>query len=130
MQDITQFDRQLGGAMQMVVTHLRLGYPTRMIFEKLAQTLPQPAAGIFHRLATLTYTEMEIITELEHINQEIPSEHLRQVVTALWQHHYRGGELADRLEPVAEEIVRKAGLDPDVRAQINVLRQMVASEAR
>lgn len=125
MQDTQEFDCQLGESVYMIVLMLRVGYPLQMIFENLASHMPYPIADTLNTLATYAYTEMDVISELEVINQQIPSAHLRDVVTAFWHHHNQGGNLADWLEPVAAEIIRKAGIDPQVHEQFRILQGML-----
>lgn len=125
MQDTTEFDRQLGESVHMMVLLLRVGYPLQMIFENLARTLPKPISETFQTLASSTYTEMEVIAELEVIHRQIPSTHLKDVVTAFWHHHNQGGELANWLEPVATGIIKQVGVDPQVQKQSYVLRGML-----
>lgn len=125
MQDTQEFDCQLGESVHMIVLMLRVGYPLKMIFENLSSSLPQPIADTFNILATSTYTEMDVIAELETINQQSPSVHLRDVVTAFWHHHNQGGNLADWLEPVAAEIIKQAGVDPQVHEQLHILQGML-----
>ena len=125
MQDTQEFDCQLGESVHMIVLMLRVGYPLKMIFENLSSSLPQPIADTFNILATSTYTEMDVIAELETINQQAPSVHLRDVATAFWHHHNQGGNLADWLEPVAAEIIKQAGVDPQVHEQLHILQGML-----
>jgi Flp pilus assembly protein TadB len=125
MRDTTEFDRQLGESVHMMVLLLRVGYPLHMIFEKLARTLPKPISETFQTLASSTYTEMEVIAELEVINQQIPSIHLKDVVTAFWHHHNQGGDLANWLEPVATGIIKQVGVDSQVQKQSYLLRGML-----
>jgi Flp pilus assembly protein TadB len=125
MRDTTEFDRQLGESVHMIVLLLRVGYPLHMIFENLARMLPKPISETFQILAISTYTEMEVIAELGVIHQQIPSTHLKEVVTAFWHHHNQGGELADWLEPVATGIISQVGVDPQVQQQSYLLRGML-----
>ena len=125
MEDATLFDRQLGESIHMIVIALRAGYPIRMILEKLAETLPQPIAGMYQALLPEDETEENIIEKLESLSEHIPSIYLNGVIATFLRHHNEGGNLADLLEPVAKAIIDKVGIDPDVREQAYILEQEV-----
>jgi Flp pilus assembly protein TadB len=125
MEESLLFDRQLGESIDMIVVALRAGYPIRMIFEKLGEVLPEPVAEMYQTLNKTVQTETDIIEQLERMKGQVQSAFLGDVIAVFTRHHNEGGSLANLLEPLAQEIIGQAGVDPDVREQDYLLRQSV-----
>jgi Flp pilus assembly protein TadB len=118
--DTTPLDRQLGDFVYTVVTALRSGYSLRQIFETLSTRAPEPTASALVGLVSDLEVGCTYDEAFANVRAAWPSPHLARIAETLARHQQIGGNLADQLDPLGEQIYQAAGSDeafyPEMRA--------------
>jgi type II secretory pathway component PulF len=109
---LNEFDRQLGDAVWVMTTALRSGYNVKQVVEMLAQEAPEPTASEFKRTLQEIEQGRPMLEALQDLHNRMPSAHFAVIVDALKKQRAEGGNLAERLEPLGEAILKQAGSDP------------------
>jgi Flp pilus assembly protein TadB len=109
--DTTPLDRQLSDFVIVLTLALRSGYSLRQVIGTMVDRAPEPTAAVCKGLiadleAGLTYDEA-----FANAQKAWPSPHLAQIVKTIVQHQRTGGNLADQLDPLAEQIYQATGTD-------------------
>ena len=112
MIDTTSLDYQLADLVWMMVTALRAGYSVQQVLEQLAAEVPQPAAGACARLAAELQSGLTLDKAFANWQQKTASTYLPDIVAVMHEHQQNGGNLADMLTPVADQLLKTAGTDP------------------
>lgn len=112
MIDMTSLDRQLADLVWMMATALRAGYSVRQVVEQLAAEVPQPAAGACARLAAELNSGLTPDQAFANWQQKTLSTFLPDIAAVIREHQQNGGNLADMLAPVADQLLDTAGTDP------------------
>jgi Flp pilus assembly protein TadB len=105
------FDHQLADIVWIMVTALRAGYSLRQVFEKLAAEAHEPAAGACAQVVADLSSGLSLDQALTNWQKAVPSIYLREVVSTILKYRQDGGNLADMLEPVGEDILARVGTD-------------------
>lgn len=124
MSDTLAFDRQLGDLVWTMTTALRAGYSLRQIFEQLAAVAPEPTASACRRLVDDLGKGLSLSEAFANLRETIHSPHLNEIVDTIQKQRQTGGNLANMLEPLGEEILKQAGSDP---AFYDAMRELAES---
>lgn len=109
--DTTDFDRQLGDLVWMLITGMRAGYTLQEVFEWLSNDSPDPIASACKDLTADLQAGLTFEAAFAKIKKKIPSPYLAQVIAALQAHQQVSGDPFPFLEPVCTEILEKVGSD-------------------
>jgi pilus assembly protein TadC len=109
--DTTDFDRQLGDLVWMLITGMRAGYTLQEVFEWLSNDSPDPIASACKDLTADLQAGLTFEAAFAKIKKKIPSPYLAEVITALQASQQVSGDPFPFLEPVCTEILEKVGSD-------------------
>ena len=126
-------DRQLGDMIWSISCGLRAGYNIRQVFEALAAEAPEPAASAARRfLEEIEKGGYE--AALRAWKESLSSPILARLASLMEQQRQTGGNLADLIDPLGEEVLRECGSDPAfyeaMRRQAEQLGASVPERAR
>lgn len=134
MNDTLSFDRQLGDLVWSLVTGLFAGYNLRQVIEAIAKEAPEPTAGAFQRLDADLNAGLSLDEGLENLLEAVPSQYLEQVIDVIMEQHRAGGNLAELLEPLVDDILQQVGSDgafyPAMRKEAEQLGAPLPDRAR
>ncbi len=105
-------DRQLGDMIWSISCGLRAAYSVRQVFEAVAAEAPEPAATAARRFLEAWEKSGSYESALGAWKEAIPSPALARLADLLEQQRQSGGNLADIIDPLGEELVRELGSDP------------------
>ena len=105
-------DRQLGDMIWSISCGLRAGYSVRQVFEALVNEAPEPAASAARRFLEEINQSNDYAAALRAWKQAIASPSLARLADLMEQQRQTGGNLADQLDPLGEELLRECGSDP------------------
>ena len=132
--DTTNLDRQRGDCVYVLTTALRAGYALRQCLEVMAQVAPEPTTSVFQGLladleAGCTYDEA-----FANAQKAWPSPYLAQIAETIVRHQETGGNLAQLLDPLSEQIYQAVGTDeafyPEMRHLANAVRGSLPDRVR
>jgi Flp pilus assembly protein TadB len=127
-------DRQLGDMIWSISCGMRAGYNVRQVFEALAAEAPEPAATAARRFLAGLEKGGGFESALRAWKEAFPSPSLARLADLLDQHHQAGGNLADLIDPLGDELVRERGSDPafyePMRKQAKILGASVPDRAK
>ena len=132
--DTTSLDRQLSDFVTMLVLALRSGYSLRQVLEAMSDRAPEPTASackgwVADLEAGCTYDEA-----FAHMQEAWPSLYLAQIVETIVQNQQTGGNLAEQLDPLSEQIYQAVGSDeafyPEMRHLANAVQGPLPDRAR
>jgi Flp pilus assembly protein TadB len=127
-------DRQLGDMIWSISCGLRAAYSVRQVFEALASEAPEPAATAARNFLEALEKNGSYEAALRAWKEAIPSPSLARLAALLELHRQSGGNLADLIDPLGEELVRERGSDPafyePMRKQAKILGATVPERAR
>lgn len=98
----TVFDRQLPLLIRNVENALRAGYNIRQSFEIVAKDMPDPAGAQARQLVDELDAGIDLPQALDNLLARIPSRDLDLVIAALRVQFEVGGNLADKLNLLAQ----------------------------
>lgn len=105
-------NRQLGDMITMLSVGLRAGYSVRQCFQALVDEAPEPAASAARRFLEEIQKSGSYEGALKAWKQALPSPSLARLADLMDQQRQTGGNLADMLDPLGEELLRDCGTDP------------------
>jgi hypothetical protein len=105
-------DRQLGDMITMMVMGFRAGYSICQSFEAVTLDAPEPAASAARRFLEEIEKSGSYEAALKAWKQALPSPSLARLVDLMDQQRQTGGNLADMLDTLGEELLRDCGTDP------------------
>ncbi|HEX2619766.1 MAG TPA: type II secretion system F family protein [Phototrophicaceae bacterium] len=120
----TPFDYQLGSTVKSLTVLLRNGYSVFQSFDLLAQQSPEPTASQFRSLLDDVQNGTPLLDALTQLQSRVSSQHFTAVIDTMIQQFQEGGNLADRLDPVAQTIYQTVGDDAQAQAALNHFRSM------
>ena len=132
--DTTSLDRQLSDFVTMLVLALRSGYSLRQVLEAMSARAPEPTASacrgwVADLEAGCTYDEA-----FGNMQEAWPSPYLAQIVETIAQNQQTGGNLAEQLDPLSEQIYQAVGTDeafyPEMRHLANAVQGPLPDRAR
>ncbi|MBN1140118.1 MAG: type II secretion system F family protein [Anaerolineae bacterium] len=132
--DTISLDRQLSDFVIVVGLALRSGYSLRQVIEAMPGRAPEPTASLCKSVvadleAGCTYDEA-----FANAQKAWPSPYLAQIVETIVRHQQSGGNLADQLDPLAEQIYQAAGSDeafyPEMRELADAVKGPLPERVR
>lgn len=105
-------DRQLGDLVWSISTGLRAGYNLKEVFQAMTAEAPEPAASACKRLLAELEQGKDYAAALAAWKQSVSSPRLARIIDVMAAHLQAGGNLADQLDPLGEELLREVGSDP------------------
>jgi Flp pilus assembly protein TadB len=126
--DTATFDHQLSNTIRSMIVLLRSGYSVKQCANLLADHAPEPTASVFKNFVSDLENGKNIFDAFEELHKRVPSDLLATVVSVMLKQRAEGGNLADRLEPVALAIEDEAGDDEAAGAALQHFREMTAVE--
>jgi Flp pilus assembly protein TadB len=132
--DTTSLDRQLSDFVIVLGLALRSGYSLRQVIEAMSDRAPEPTASackgwVADLEAGCTYDEA-----FANVQEAWPSPYLAQIVEAIVRHQQTGGNLAQQLDPLSEQIYQAVGSDeafyPEMRHLANAVQGPLPDRAR
>lgn len=121
-------DRQLGDLIWSISCGMRAGYSVREVFQALAAEAPEPAASAARRLLAALESGVSFEAALRDWKDALPSPALARLADLLALHHQAGGNLADLIDPLGEELLRDLGSDPAFYAPMRRQAQALGAE--
>jgi tight adherence protein B len=125
--DTTPLDRQLGDLVTVLAMALRSGYSLRQAFGTLSARAPQPTAGVLQAWVADLEAGHTYDQAFAHMQQAWPSPHLAQIGEAIARNQQIGGNLADQLDPLGEQIYRAVGSDEAFYPEMRHLAEAVGA---
>jgi Flp pilus assembly protein TadB len=132
--DTTSLDRQLSDFVCVLGMALRAGYSLRQAMEAMSDRAPEPTASVCRGWmadleAGCTYDEA-----FANVQEAWPSPYLAQIIETIVRHQQTGGNLADQLDPLSEQIYQAVGTDeafyPEMRNLANAVRGLLPDRAQ
>jgi hypothetical protein len=111
MNDTAAFDRQAGDLVWSIMTGLLAAYSLPQVIEAISLEAPEPTASAFKRLHAELTSGLPLEQGLANLVKTVPSKHLAQVVTVIEEQRKSGGNLADLLEPLVDDILKQVPSD-------------------
>lgn len=108
----TALERQLGDMIWSISCGIRAGYSVREVFTALAAEAPEPAAAAARRFLAALDSGADFTAALCAWKAASPSPALARLADLIGQHQQSGGNLADLIDPLGEELLREQGSDP------------------
>ncbi len=110
--ETTSIDHQVSDLAWCITCGLRAGYSLRQVIEQLASTAPEPAAGACRQLSAALEQGQDLEAALEGWKQRYPSGALERLAEVIASQQRAGGDLADALEALEQDLLRTSGSDP------------------
>lgn len=123
------FDYQLGSTIKSLTVLLRGGYSVAQSFNLLVEQSPEPTASEFRAVLRDVEGGMSWIEALNNLQARVSSEHFAAVIATMMQQFQEGGNLADRLEPVAQTLYQTVGDDAAAQAALRHFQALTANGA-
>lgn len=104
MMDTTKFNNQLASTIDFWSRMLRGGYSIKQIFEKLADTAPEPTAGFIREMLADAEKTGDFLGAFDRMTKRTDSPYFQQVMRAVLKQRETGGNLADVLDELNAEL--------------------------
>jgi len=121
----TSLDRQLSDFVYMLGMALRAGYSLRQVLGTMVDRAPEPTASVCKGLVTDLEAGCTYDEAFAHMQEAWPSPYLAQIVKTIVRHQQIGGNLADQLDPLVEQIYRAVGTDEALYPEMRNLASAV-----
>jgi len=105
-------DRQLGDMITMMVVGFRAGYSICQSFEAVMLEAPEPASSAARRFLEEIQKSGSYEAALKAWKEALPSPSLARLADLMDHQRQTGGNLAEMLDPLSEELLRDCGTDP------------------
>jgi tight adherence protein B len=113
---IRRFDSQLAETVTMLATSMRATGALALAIEKIAPETPSPMSIELGRVVKEVTLNVSLQDALSHLQERIPSDDLRLVVTALIVQLESGGNIVPMLERISETIRERVKLQAEIKA--------------
>jgi tight adherence protein B len=132
--DTTSLDRQLSDFVYTLAVALRSEYSLRQVLDAMSGRAPEPTASackgwVADLEAGCTYDEA-----FANMQEAWPSPYLAQIVETIVKNQQTGGNLAEQLDLVSEQIYQAVGTDeafyPEMRRLANAVGGPLLDRAR
>jgi Flp pilus assembly protein TadB len=124
--DTTALDRQLSDFVYIVVVGLRSEYSVRQIYEAQSKRAPEPTASALQGWVADLEAGCTYDKAFANMQEAWPSPYLAQIVETIRRNQERGGNLADQLDPLVEQIHEAVGTDKAFYPEIRELAHAVS----
>ncbi len=112
---LNAFNDQLGDTITLLANSLRSGYSIVQSMETVANQLPDPMAGEFHRVTQEIGLGLHYEQALNNMLRRIPSDDLDLMITAINIQGKVGGNLAEILDTIGHTIRERVRIKGEIR---------------
>jgi Flp pilus assembly protein TadB len=127
-------DRQLGDFVCVLTMALRAGYSLRQAIETMCDRAPEPTASVCRAWITDLEAGCTYDEALANVQEAWPSPYVAQIIEVMARHQQAGGNLADQLDPLSEQIYQAVGTDevfyPEMRNLAAAVQGRLPDRAR
>ncbi len=110
--ETTSLDNQVSDLAWCNTCGLRAGYNLRQVLGQLASTAPEPAAAACAQLSAALEQGQDLEAALGAWKKAYPSGALERLADRFARQPQPGGNLADALEALEQDLLRTSGSDP------------------
>ena len=132
--DTALLDRQLSDFVYVLTLALRAGYSLRQVIEVMSDRAPEPTASVCKRWVADLETGCTYDEAFANVQEAWPSPYLAQIVETIVQNQQTGGNLAEQLDPLFEQIYQAVGTDeafyPEMRHLADAVQGPLLDRAR
>ncbi len=121
---LNAFNDQLGDTITLLANSLRSGYSIVQSMETVAQQLPNPMAGEFHRVTQEIGLGLHYEQALNNMLRRMPSDDLDLMITAINIQGKVGGNLAEILDTIGHTIRERVRIKGEIR--VLTAQQMIS----
>jgi tight adherence protein B len=121
---LNQFNDQLGDTITLLANSLRSGFSIVQSMETVAQQLPDPIAGEFHRVTQEIGLGLHYEEALNNMLRRVPSDDLDLMITAINIQGKVGGNLAEILDTIGHTIRERIRIKGEIR--VLTAQQMIS----
>jgi tight adherence protein B len=121
---LNTFNDQLGDTITLLANSLRSGYSIVQSMETVAQQLPNPMAGEFHRVTQEIGLGLHYEQALNNMFHRVPSDDLDLMITAINIQGKVGGNLAEILDTIGHTIRERVRIKGEIR--VLTAQQMIS----
>jgi tight adherence protein B len=121
---LNQFNDQLGDTITLLANSLRSGFSIVQSMETVAQQLPDPIAGEFHRVTQEIGLGLHYEEALNNMLRRVPSDDLDLMITAINIQGKVGGNLAEILDTIGHTIRERVRIKGEIR--VLTAQQMIS----
>jgi tight adherence protein B len=118
------FNDQLGDTITLLANSLRSGYSIVQSMETVANQLPNPMAGEFHRVTQEIGLGLHYEQALNNMLRRMPSDDLDLMITAINIQGKVGGNLAEILDTIGHTIRERVRIKGEIR--VLTAQQMIS----
>jgi len=121
---LNAFNDQLGDTITLLANSLRSGYSIVQSMETVANQLPNPMAGEFHRVTQEIALGLHYEQALNNMLRRMPSDDLDLMITAINIQGKVGGNLAEILDTIGHTIRERVRIKGEIR--VLTAQQMIS----
>jgi tight adherence protein B len=121
---LNDFNDQLGDCITLLANSLRSGFSIVQSMDTVAQQLPNPIAGEFHRVTQEIGLGLHYEQALNNMLRRMPSEDLDLMITAVNIQGKVGGNLAEILDTIGHTIRERVRIKGEIR--VLTAQQMIS----
>ena len=123
-QRLHAFNDQLGDTISLLANSLRSGFSIVQSMETVAEQLPDPIAGEFHRVGQEIGLGLNYEEALNNMLRRVPSDDLDLMITAVNIQGRVGGNLAEILDTIGHTIRERVRIKGEIR--VLTAQQMIS----
>ncbi len=121
---LNAFNDQLGDSITLLANSLRSGYTIVQSMDTVAEQLPDPIAGEFHRVTQEIALGLHYEEALNNMLRRMPSDDLDLMITAINIQGRVGGNLAEILDTIGHTIRERVRIKGEIR--VLTAQQMIS----
>jgi tight adherence protein B len=121
---LNAFNDQLGDTITLLANSLRSGFSIVQSMDTVAEQLPDPIAGEFHRVTQEIALGLHYEQALNNMLRRVPSEDLDLMITAINIQSKVGGNLAEILDTIGHTIRERVRIKGEIR--VLTAQQMIS----
>jgi tight adherence protein B len=121
---LNAFNDQLGDTITLLANSLRSGYSIVQSMETVANQLPNPMSGEFHRVTQEIGLGLHYEQALNNMLRRVPSDDLDLMITAINIQGKVGGNLAEILDTIGHTIRERVRIKGEIR--VLTAQQMIS----
>ncbi|MGD2206147.1 MAG: type II secretion system F family protein [Anaerolineae bacterium] len=121
---LNAFNDQLGDTITLLSNSLRSGYTIVQSMDTVAEQLPDPIAGEFHRVTQEIALGLNYEEALRNMLRRVPSDDLDLMITAISIQGKVGGNLAEILDTIGHTIRERVRIKGEIR--VLTAQQMIS----
>jgi tight adherence protein B len=112
---LSEFNGQLGDALNLIVNSLRAGYSTTQALEVISNEMPSPISDEFGRVVLELQLGVPFDTAMANLMRRMPSADMDLIITAMSVQREVGGNLAEVLDAISFTIRERVRIKGEIR---------------